>query len=201
MAYKLPRFDLSIPVVDDTNHGTLTFHQWWDRAMNSIEKALSGLGENIEAIEAALEAAGIAISAAESAQAAAEAAQAAAQSGSSVSKLSGSGVTGMTFSATDAGTNATITISSHTRVYSDGVQVSVSGGSVTGLSYSTRYYVYYDDPEFDGGGVSYVATTVQADSAQTGNRHFVGTVVTPAAAGAPQDGQTPPVPGHGYYEV
>jgi hypothetical protein len=51
---------------------------------------------------------------------------------------------GTILSATDAGSNATITIANHTRKYTDATSKSVTGSSITGLAYSTSYAVYYD---------------------------------------------------------
>jgi len=103
--------------------------------------------------------------------------------------LTNSGVTGITISAVDAGSNCTISISNHTRVYGDGVSVSVTGGSITGLAYSTLYYVYYDQASRAGGTVTYVATVVKASAAQVNDRHLVGSVTTPAALGSAVTGK------------
>lgn len=190
MALRLPRFDRSIPIVNDNKTPTLPFHQWWDRCLKKIEEAING-------IQAALLAAGIALDAAEVAQAAADAANAAAESVGEVSKLSGSGVTGMTFTASDVGSNVTVTVSAHTRAYSDGTSVAVNGGSIAALAYSTTYYVYYNDPTFAGGAVTYLSTTVQTDAIQTGDRHLVGQVTTPAAGQPDKPGLQPQPPGFG----
>lgn len=193
MALQIPRLQASFPIVDDKGQPTQAFMIWWDRVASAIEGS-------ILSIEDALAAAGIALEAAEVAQAAAEAAQSAADSAGATSKLSGSGVTDMTFSATDAGASATVTISAHTRVYSDGSTVAVNSGSLTGLAYSTTYYVYYDDAGFAGGAVTYVATTTQSTAIQTGDRHLVGQITTPAALGAPNDGYKTRPPGYGNME-
>lgn len=193
VAFKIPRFDRSLPIVEDNRTPTLPFHIWWDRAAKAIEQAITG-------IQSALEAAGIALDAAEVAQQAAADAQTAADSVGTVSKLSGSGVSGLTLTATDAGTDVTISISAHTRVYSDGTSVSVNAGNFTGMAYSTTYYIYYDDPTFAGGAVTYLTTTTQATAAQTNDRHLVGQVTTPAAGQPPEDGYKPAVPGFGGLE-
>jgi len=59
---------------------------------------------------------------------------------------------------------------------------------VTGLSYSTTYYIYYLDASRAGGAVTYQASTDPADAVQSGNVHSAGAVETPAALGAPLDG-------------
>ncbi len=192
MALKLPRFlrDLAI-VSPDTGTPTIAFHQWWEAVLKQIELS-------INAITDALEAANIAIAAAATAQTAANAAQTSANTATSTAKLTTSGITGLTFTATDAGSSATITISSHTRVYGDGTSVSVSGGSLTGLSYDTQYYVYYDNPGFTGGAVTYQSTTSMATAAQTGVRHLIGAIKTPLAGGAAADGGSPRPPGFDF---
>jgi hypothetical protein len=102
---------------------------------------------------------------------------------------------GTILSATDAGSNATITVANHTRKYSDNTTASVTGANLTALSYSTTYYVYYDQTSRAGGAVAYHAVT-DPNTAQpnaAAGRHFCGKVITPAAAGAPTSGgYTPP---------
>jgi hypothetical protein len=107
-------------------------------------------------------------------------------------ELANSYVSGATITATDAGANVTIAISGHTRYYphADGTttSVSVTGGSLTGLAYSTKYYIYYDQASRAGGAVTYASTTSATTAAQIEPRHVVGSVMTPAAAGAPLTG-------------
>lgn len=96
-----------------------------------------------------------------------------------------SGLGGNPVSATDAGSNATINIAAHDRVYSDKT-VAISSGSLTGKSYSTLYLVYYDDAGRDGGSVTYVSTTdptLAYNSPDYPDRHFVGYVTTPSSGG------------------
>jgi hypothetical protein len=126
-----------------------------------------------------------------------ETAETAADGVTEVATLTSSGVTPNPLSASDAGANASVSIANHTRVYGDGTTVSVIGGSVTALAYSTLYYVYYDDPAREGGNVSYAVTTNEADAAQVGDRHLVGTVTTPAAAAPDTDGEYVRIPGVG----
>ena len=85
------------------------------------------------------------------------------------------------------GVTAKATVSAHTRAYLD-TTVAVNAGEVTGLTYNTLNFLYYDDPNNAGGAVSYIATTNQADaltSAGNPNRHFVGSVTAPATSGDP----------------
>lgn len=101
--------------------------------------------------------------------------------------------------ASDAGSDATITVAGHTRYYGDETSLAVSGGAITGLAYSTVYAVYYDDPTRADTTPAYAATD-QLEEGQSNfvaGRHLVGTVETPAAAGPPTTGGTSP-PGSGY---
>lgn len=184
MALKLPRFLRELAIVTNEGTPTTAFHQWWEAVLRQVE-------QSINAIQDALDAAGIA-------QAAAATAQTAANQATAIAKLTNSGITGLTFTATDAGSSVTISISAHTRVYGDGTSVSVNGGSFTGQAYNTTYFVFYNDPAFAGGAVTYQITTTAANAAQTGTRHLVGSITTPAAGAPPADGGSPGLPGFGY---
>lgn len=199
---KLPRLSTNFRIVDERGVATMEFQQFWQNAMTQIEASING-------VESALAAAGIALDAADAAQAAADAADAAAASAADAATnvtesaaLANSYVSGLTLTATDAGSNVTVTISGHTRVYatSPSTSVSVTGGSVTALAYSTTYYFYYDQASRLGGAVTYVATTNIDDIAQLGNRHSVGSVMTPAAASPPTNGGGTAPPGGSFAE-
>lgn len=133
--------------------------------------------------------------AATTATAAAATAQTAADGANSVASFTNSGTTGLTLTAADAGANVTITISAHNRVYGSGTTVAVNGGSLTGRAYSTTYFVYYDQASRAGGAVTYASTTSEATAAQTGDRHLIGMVLTPAAAAAATTGDRVRAPG------
>jgi len=81
----------------------------------------------------------------------------------------------------DAGSNATINVASFTLLTSGNGAVSENSGSVTGLSYSTLYYVYFDDPTLAGGAVTYHATTTKTTAINGAGRFFIGSILTPAA--------------------
>ncbi|MCO1336976.1 hypothetical protein MO867_21870, partial [Microbulbifer sp. OS29] len=85
-------------------------------------------------------------------------------------------------SASDNGSTAKIAISSHAVQYA-GFTVSYNSGSITGLSFSTTYYVYVDDLDYAGGGVTYYATTQIWKLAAGIGRRAVGTITTPANGG------------------
>jgi hypothetical protein len=96
---------------------------------------------------------------------------------------------GLALSGVADGATAKITISVHTRVYTD-LTVNLDAGTLTGLAYATTYFVYYDDEDREGGAVSYMTTTnptVAVTSAPHPYRHFVGTVTTPATSGDPPE--------------
>lgn len=201
---RLDRLQRGNPIVGSDRAPSAQFQALWQRTVENIEAALAQLQDQIDLIAAAQAAADAAQTAADTATAAAAAAdaaattaQGAADTANSTSALANSGVTGITITATDAGSSATVNISSHTRVYADGTSVSVAGGSVTGLGYSTFYYIYYDQPSRAGGSVTYQATTSEATAAQTGDRHTVGSVTTPAAAAGDTGGNFVRPPGVG----
>ncbi len=83
--------------------------------------------------------------------------------------------------ATDAGSNATVNIASFTMRTSSKGDISINSGSITALSYSTLYYIYYDDATLAGGAVTYAATTTKTTAINGSGRFFVGSIVTPAA--------------------
>lgn len=97
----------------------------------------------------------------------------------------------------DTGFVATITIDTHDRIYpAPYAMKSVTGATITNLSYGTTYYIYYDDPGLAGGAVAYVATTNANNaypSATNPNRHFVigWVTVNPGGAGGGQAGPPP----------
>lgn len=145
-------------------------------------------------ITLAQDAADAAQTAATAADAAAIAAQDATDANARFLSISNSNVTGCTITATDAGASASIAVSNHTRNYADGTSVSVTGtgGSpLTGLAYSTQFFIYYDQTSLAGGAVTYASVTNGPDAQPTAaggsapDRHYVGSVVTPAAAGGP----------------
>jgi hypothetical protein len=204
MALKLPRLQRTISIAGRDGKPALEFHQWWARFAENIEDAFNQLAATVDAIAAAQAAADAANAAAAAADAAAVAAQSAAtgaqdaaDTAAAQTNLVNSYPGGLTLGATDAGTDASISISAHTRVYADGTSVSVNSGALTGLAYSTLYYVYYDDADRTGGAVSYASTTSGATAAQIGDRHLVGAVTTPAGGGGPTTGDGVEPPGVG----
>lgn len=105
----------------------------------------------------------------------------------------------LVLTASDAGADVTIAIAAHIRRYGDGTAVPVGASSLTGKAYSTTYAIYYDDETRENPAPTYVATTdlEEAQHNYEVGRHYVGTVTTPAAAGGPTTGGSPPA-GSGY---
>jgi hypothetical protein len=180
---RLPTLNQNIPIADAQGNPSPEFMRFWQNTVGKIAAAFNATTAANAAAIVANNAAATALNAA--------------QTVTNVSAISNSYVTGVTITATDAGTNVTLTISAHTRVYGDGTSVAVSAGSITGLPYSTLEYVYYDDAARVGGAVTYLATTSSATAAQAGIRHTVGSATTPAALGAPISGKFVRPPGVG----
>jgi hypothetical protein len=158
-------------------------------AAQATADAAAVVAATADAAAAAADAAAVA------ANAAAAAANTAAAQVTADSSLANSFATGLTVTATDAGANATITMSAHTRVYGDGTSVAVNGGAVTGLLHSTAYWVYYDQASRLGGAVTYAASTSVQGNGTSPDRHFIGAVTTPAPAGGPNNGNPVRPPG------
>jgi multidrug efflux pump subunit AcrA (membrane-fusion protein) len=168
------------------------------RKCEAIEAQFNDLQTQIAAIAAAQAAAD---AAQVSANDAAAKALAAAREGARINSYPNPG---SIVTASDAGSNATITIANHTRVYPvqgsiDVPDVSITGASLTGLPYSTQHWVYYDDTSLALTTPTFHATTSSA-TAQVGaaaGRHFVGYVTTPAAGSPPVTGEGGGTPGGG----
>jgi hypothetical protein len=196
MTLRLERLQRGVAYFDKEGRATVQFQLHWQRTMEAIEASVNGIQTALDAAAAADAAALAAQTAADGAntaaagaQSAADGAQTAADTANANTALIGSYVTGLTLSATDAGTDASIAISGHTRAYGDGTTATVTGATLTGRAYSTDYWVYYDQatPRI-GGAVTYQTTTSEATAAQTGDRHFVGKVTTPAGGTGPTTG-------------
>lgn len=83
--------------------------------------------------------------------------------------------------ATAGASTATIHIAAH-NLHTDFGPIAYNAGSVTGLTLNTRYYVYTDDPDYEGGAVTYLATTSRPNVPANSGRYFVGTIETPGAS-------------------
>lgn len=201
MVLEVPPLPQGQPIADKDGQPSLAFTVYWQQVIGGIVDAINSVAAAQAAADAANTAAAAADAAATAAGTAATNAQTTADDIAASNEIGTSFVSGATITGTDAGADVTITISAHTRHYPqpDGstVDVAVNGGSLTGRAYSTLYYVYYDDPTHAGGAVSYASTTNDTTAAQLGDRHLVGSVLTPAALGAPTGGGTVRPPGVG----
>lgn len=195
LAFTLDKLDGKVAIVDTEGRPSFWYQRYWQSVIEALVGAIKVLAESIDAITAAQDAADTANAAAAAATTAAAAAQDAADGAAGTSALTTSGVTGLTMTSNDAGADAEIVISTHTRVYGDGTSVLVDGDTIPGLSYSTPYWVYYIDAARVGGPVAYVATTTQANAVQTGDKHSVGVVTTAASGGGPSTGKANLPPG------
>ncbi len=74
-------------------------------------------------------------------------------------------------------TNASISIAAHTLQYGFG-QVIYASGTITGLLPSSTYYVYADDPLYQGGAVTYYATANRQNVTAENGRYFLGAIET-----------------------
>src|SRR5688572_20196118 len=70
---------------------------------------------------------------------------------------------------------AEINVLAHSVQYGFGT-VAYNAGSISGLANSTLYYVYLDDEEFEGGSVTYLATTNQLTPTASNGRYYVGKI-------------------------
>lgn len=122
--------------------------------------------------------------------------------------ISTSYANGLAMAGLADGATAKITISAHTRVYTDS-SVAVLAGELTGLDYNKAYAIFYDDPDREGGAVAYQRHHDPAEAVTSSIhpfRHLVGVVITPADGSAPPSsggGSRPPgfPPGDEYEQV
>lgn len=89
--------------------------------------------------------------------------------------------------AADVGSTATITVASHSVQFGFGT-VSYNSGSITGLAFSTLYYVYASDPTYAGGAVTYLATTNANTVTGNDGNYYLGSITTPADGGGGTSG-------------
>lgn len=208
MSLDLTPWDSFSAFVDSNGVLTTRSQFWLQSVLQQLNDEFGALAA-AQAAQAAAEAADAAAAAAQTAAdnadaaaggalAAAGTAQSAADQAAADASLASSGTIGATLTASDAGSSVTITVSAHTRAYGNGDTVSVDGGTVTGLSYGTVYYVYYLDPARAGGAVTYQASTDPSDAVQIGTVHSAGSAATPLAAAPDQDGRAWNAPGLPY---
>ena len=201
---KLPTLPRGISLVDKTGLPSVQFQTWWQsvvRAVQAQEASQDQIIADLQAVQA--EQAAQLVQILEALDLAA-AAQVSADAVTTANAISASWISpAAVLMAEDAGTNASITIDDFTRFYDDGTNTDVTGGTLTGLAYSTLYSIYYDDPTRADETPTFVATTFggQARHNFAPGRHFVGTVTTPAAGAPPNDGGGYVPPGGGGTEI
>lgn len=198
----LPRFRREITLVDKNGRPTSAFHQWWDRMAKNIEESFNDLTEVVSDISDLQAEMALRIAEIEEALAAANAAQADATAAArEAARLNSYPAPNSVLSAEDVGTDCTITIDAHTRVYPvqgsiDVPDVSITSGTVTGLAFETDYWIYYDDETLISTTPTFQATTSSATAmvGAAAGRHYVGFITTPAdgASGTGGIGGTPP---------
>lgn len=84
--------------------------------------------------------------------------------------------------ATDAGATATINVAAFTQRVA-GVDIAVNSGTVTGVGFDLLRFTRYDDANFAGGAVTYVAEATKEDALNGTGRFFIGSIRTPKDGG------------------
>jgi hypothetical protein len=188
---RLPRLPRGPIVTPSTGEPGQAFTVYWQRFAEAIETQIQDISELLNTVILLNEL----ITEAEEAI---KALNTAAQEVTSSNELGTSYVEGITITADDAGVEASVTVSAHTRKYpqSDGstTDVAVNGGVIAGLNHSTEYWIYYDQPSRAGGAVTYAVSA--SPTAQIGDRHNVGAVTTPAPLGSSTTGNGVKPPGY-----
>ena len=100
----------------------------------------------------------------------------------------------------DAGSNASIQVARHDWDYpGETADVTREAATITGLTYSQFYYVYFDDDTLADTTPTYAVTTDPAESLNSTAhpyRHPLGLALTPAAGNPPEEGGSNA--GYGY---
>jgi hypothetical protein len=151
---RVARDDQALDRLNPSNSSGLAFQKLWQKNCESVETAFDDIQSQLTQIIAA---------------------QATATSAARESaRISSYPNPGSILSASDAGSNATITIAAHVRVYPvqgliDVPDVTFTNlpHNITGLAYSTLYFVYYDDTTLANTAPTFLTTT-SAVTAQVG---------------------------------
>lgn len=210
MTRKLDRLNAS-------NSSGVAFQRLWQRNCETVEQNFTDLASQVAAIAAAQATANTAITNAATAQTTANTGVANAATAQSTANTattnaataqttantvkrddkigSSSVIPANVLTATDAGTDATIVVAAHTRLYNDGSQLSVGGHTFTACAYGTDFGIFYDDTTCADTTPTYQKTTTLSHALNSfvAGRHFVGIVATPASGGAPTTGGSTPV--------
>lgn len=189
---RIPTLDQRSPIVDKDGRATTEFLRKFNDALKrivellnqiaalpEIQEQLANLDETVAAAQEAIEAA----------QQAADAATQQTEAQKREAAIQSSYIDPASVLTADP---TTITIAAHTRFYGDGTSAPVNGGMIAASAPSDVDFVFYDDPDRDGGAVTYQLSTTPP--VQTGDRHVVGAVTIPAA-GTQDGGEGPRRPG------
>lgn len=190
---RIPSLQQRNPIVDDQGRMTPEFA----RRLQDILQSLAGAVNSLQALPIIQEALAALPAVIQEAQDAADAAQAAADGASGVAAANSREQALVNSYITPASVLSAsptiITVAAHTRYYADGTSAMVNGGTVPATASGDVDYVFYVDPERDGGTVTYQAALDQPP--QTGDTHVVGAVTIPAA-GTATGGRGPRKPGY-----
>lgn len=191
---ELPKLQDSISIVEEDGKPSLAFHRWWQEIAKTLEGQLNTINSELETLIAAAQT---------TANTAAANAIATAREAARINSYPNPG---SILTAADVGTTAKITVGNHTRVYPvqgsldvPDVTMTNTPFDITGLAFSTQYWVYYDDSTLASTTPTFHVTTTAAN-AQVGaavGRHLVGFITTPADGGANTDGFGGGTPGGG----
>ena len=171
---------LFLPPLPEFEPSWATFQAWWQEVKQAIEENERGQQLIFDALDETLGEAGTGIV-------------------GRLAILGSYSIPTMTLTASDVGSDVTIAVAAHVRQYGDGSSLGIDAGSITGLAFSTKYVVYYDDDTRENTSPTFLAST----DLETGQhnyavgRHYVGTVTTPANGAAATTGGSPPA-GSGY---
>jgi hypothetical protein len=170
---------LELPPLPPTEPGWPSFQVWWQQVKEAIERNDLIQQNVIDALDTGITAPG--------------------GMADQLAILGSFTIPTMILTATDVGSSVTISIPSHIRRYSNAVQIALTGGTITGLAFGTKYGVYYDDESRADAAPEYHATPYLQEAQHNWaiGRHYCGTVTTPADGAGPTTGGCPPA-GSGY---
>jgi type II secretory pathway pseudopilin PulG len=190
VSLRLPRLQNTTTVTDKDGRPSQPFQRYWQSFAEQIENAINiivQITDKQDEFDQALEQAK---QATQDAQDAAEEAKQAAAAQKRESALQASYIDPASVLSADT---TTITIAPHTRRYADGTSAAVNGGAIAATDPGDTDYVFYVDPDREGGVVTYeVGTTPPV---QTGDTHVVGAIIIPAT-GTADGGEGPRPPGY-----
>lgn len=183
---RLGRLERNAPIVDGRNPHSKFQHDY-QRNVETTEAAIRALTKgqiNLTNIVQGLLEAQRAISEVRSEAAASTAAV---QAQNTYNRVRDSYADENVLSASNDGGICTVQIAAHNRNYLDPQEsVSVNGGTISGLGAATTYFIGYEDPDLDGGAVTFIATQNEEEVTASQSRpfiHKIGVITTPTTAG------------------